>query len=64
MLLKFKKDYYDIVDFLIDDILSSKMTQENKKIIYEMLEQLQPTVEESQKKSSFWENVRNLFKWS
>lgn len=63
--LKFKDDYYDKVDFFIEDILSSKMTEANKKTIYEMVDKLQPTIEEAQnKKNSFWDNLRELFKWS
>lgn len=65
ILYKFKNDYFARVDFLIDDIISSKMTNGNKKIIYEMIEELQPAIEENQKnKSGFWDNLRNLFKWS
>jgi len=63
--LKLKNNYFDKVDFLIDDILSSKMNQENKKAIYEMVDELQPTIEEAQKKNSgFWDNLRELLKWS
>lgn len=65
ILLRFKDNYFDKVDYLIEDILSSKMTEANKKVIYEMVNKLQPAVEEAQKKkSSFWDNLRELFKWS
>jgi len=65
ILFKFKDDYYDKVDLLISLDLSSKMTESNKKVIYEMVNRLQPTIEEAQKKkSSFWDNLRELFKWS
>lgn len=33
VLLKFKDDYFDKINFLIENILSSKMTEANKKVI-------------------------------
>lgn len=57
-----KKDYYSKVDYLVDDILSGKLDNEKKKIIYEMLNKLQPVVEKAEK--SFWDKLCDLFKWS
>lgn len=47
LILKSKKDYYDKVDHLVDDILSGKLDNEKKKVLSEMLSELQPIVEKS-----------------
>ncbi len=62
LFLKAKKDYYSKVDFLVDDILSGKLDNEKKKIIYEMLEKLHPVVVQAER--SFWDKLCDLFKWS
>ena len=59
---KFKNNYFDLIDHLVSDILSSNIHNEEKKIIYEMLEDLKPTIEKGER--TFLEKLRDLFTWS
>ncbi|MDE6240979.1 MAG: hypothetical protein K2M08_01000 [Anaeroplasmataceae bacterium] len=59
---KFKTDYYSIVDHLVDDILSSPIGNKEKQTIFNMLNELKPSIEKGNK--SFFEKLIDLFKWS
>lgn len=62
IIFNIKKDYYSKMEALIKDIIDSKYDTNNKKIISEMLDELQPGIEHGQK--SFWNKLKDLFKWS
>ena len=59
---KSKRDYYEIVDFLIKDIFDGNITNERRKLIIEMLSELHPIVETAQR--TIWGKFIDLFKWS
>ena len=61
-LLKGKKTYYEKVDFLINDILNGKGDNERKKVLSQMLLEMQPIVEQAER--TFWNKLMDLFKWS
>lgn len=61
-LMMLKKDYYSIVDFLVDDILSGDINSSEKKAIYELIDELSPSIESGKK--CFLEKLKNLFDWS
>ncbi len=63
-LLKSKKDYYEKVDFLVNDILngSKKSDKDIKNIISEMLNEIKNTLEKAER--TFWDKLCDLFKWS
>lgn len=61
-ILRFKTNYYDKIDFLIEDILSSKLDETKTKIIYATIEQLKPSYETAQR--NFWDKLKDLFTWS
>lgn len=60
---KFKEnDYFDLVDFLVDDILSSKMGLKEKKAYNDLLEGLKKLLDDGYK--SFKDKFFDLFSWS
>lgn len=59
---KFKRDYFEVVDFLVKDILYGVISNEERKIVYDMLNQLKPTIEVGKK--SFLDKLIDLFSWS
>lgn len=60
--LKFKDDYYKKVDFFISDILFDPLSEKDKKLIYELVDKLKPTIEVA--KRTFLDKLRDLFSWS
>ena len=58
---KFTIDYYGMVDYFVDDILDGKMTEEKKKIITQMLNEIQPVVNSGSR--SLLEKFFDLFSW-
>ena len=61
-ILSSKKNYYDKVDHLVDDILGGKIENDDKKIINNMLNEIKPAVEKAEK--NLWEKLLRLFDWS
>ena len=59
---KTKKDYFDKVDFLLKDIFDGKIENSDKKLINEMLKEMQPIVEKAEK--TIWDKFLDLFSWS
>lgn len=60
-ILNHKKDYYEKVDYLISDILNGKKDENRFSIISEMLNELQPILEQAER--TFLDKLRDLFKW-
>lgn len=58
---KFVSDYYGMIDYLVDDILDGKMTNEKKKIVTQMLNEIQPVVFSGSR--SFFDKLVDLFSW-
>ena len=57
------KDYYDKVDYLIDDILhGGKSENDRNRIITDLLNEIKPTVEKAER--TMWDKICDLFKWS
>lgn len=61
-IFKTKKDYYEKVDYLIEDILDGKWDSNTKKILSDMLSELKPTIEKAEK--TFWDRLISIFKGS
>lgn len=63
LILNAKKDYYDKVDYLIDDILhGGKSENDRNRIITDLLNEIKPTVEKAER--TMWDKICDLFKWS
>lgn len=60
--LKFKNDYYDRVDHLVGDIFDGTITNNDKKIIQELLQKIRPVIEEAEK--NLWQKFVDLMNWS
>lgn len=61
IMIKKKKNYYDLVEYLIKDIFDGKMSDNKKKAIYSMLDEIQPIVEKAER--STWDKIRDYFNW-
>ena len=59
-ILNSKKDYYDKVNYLVDDILEGKLDTKTKVVLSEMLNELKPSVEKAEK--SFWDRLSSIFR--
>ena len=59
---KFTKDYYSMIELLVKDIFDGKLDNSDKRLIREMLVEIQPIVEKSEK--STWQKFLDLFSWS
>lgn len=61
-ILSKKKTYYEKVDYLVDDLLSGGKEQDRKKVLSDLLDEIKPAVEKAER--SFWDKLKDLFKWS
>ena len=63
LILNTKRDYYDKVNYLIDDILNGNKADNNiNKVVTELLNEIKPIVEKAEK--TFWDKLYDLFTWS
>ncbi|HPO11741.1 MAG TPA: hypothetical protein PLM63_04105 [bacterium] len=49
IILKYKKDYFELVDFLVKDIIDSKKTEGNLKIIQQLIKKIRKMANKLQK---------------
>jgi len=62
LILSTKSNYFEIIDFLINDIFDGKIDDEKKKKINLMLVELKPNMEKAEK--NIWDKLVKLFNWS
>ena len=58
-ILNSKKDYYSKVDYLVDDILEGKLDDNTKKVLNELLNELQPPIKKAEE--NFWQRLLKIF---
>ncbi len=62
ILLSTKKSYYDKVEFFLSDIFEKDFTENDRKVVSDLFDEIKPSFEEA--KERLWQKIVNLFDWS